>query len=176
MSSVCVCCLGCACVCVDWDNIDGLRPRACTAIHRLHMGPAVYCVRLTSSRGRSPLLGINHGDPWQPNPAGVIHAASSMTFLSGTQLDLLAWVRLVGSLSWVYTSGLTRKQKHLEEEEWHQKGAKLLFCFWIRQSSCLHVAQRSSVSGCYFSPFEAKHMNAYGVVAHKNTMETKARF
>lgn len=60
-----------------------------TGDHRLHIGLTV-CVCLTSSHGRPPLLGINHGDPWQPNPAGVIHGASIMTFLSGTQLGILA--------------------------------------------------------------------------------------
>lgn len=60
------------CVCA----VDDLRPLFCTCAaqadtddHLARMDLTVYGVHLTSAHGRFP-LGINHGDPWQPNPAG----------------------------------------------------------------------------------------------------------
>lgn len=50
-----------------------------------------YHMHLTSSRGRSLLVGINHDYLWQASPAEVIHGAADMTFHSGTQLSPLAW-------------------------------------------------------------------------------------
>lgn len=51
---------------------------------------AEYYMHLTSSHGWPLLLGINHEDLWQANPAEVIHGAAFVTFHSGTQLGPLA--------------------------------------------------------------------------------------
>lgn len=70
MSGICM--FSQLCVCV----VNDLRPLFCTCAaqtdtgdHLARMDLTVYSVHLTSAHGRSPLR-INHGDLWQPNPAG----------------------------------------------------------------------------------------------------------
>lgn len=72
-----------SCLCV-------LAAQAGTGEYTVCVYSAAYYMHLTSSLGWSFLLGINHGDLWQANPAEVIHGAAFMTFHSGTQLGPLA--------------------------------------------------------------------------------------
>lgn len=71
------------CLCV-------LAVQAGTGKYTVRVDSTAYYMHLTSSHGWSLLLGINHEDLWQANPAEVIHGTAFMTFRSGTQLGPLA--------------------------------------------------------------------------------------